>query len=63
VIGTRKATARICREAVERGCDVIVMAADPSRNRFVGDFMWTQEPQRVRRKAPMPVYLIVDEAG
>ena len=36
------------------------MAADPPRNRVSADFMWTQEPYRVRRKAPMPVYLVVE---
>jgi nucleotide-binding universal stress UspA family protein len=63
VIGTRKAAARIWQEAKERGADVIVMGADPPRNRFLADFMWTQEPYRVRRKATVPVYLIVDEAA
>jgi hypothetical protein len=29
-------------------------------HRVVADFMWTQEPYRVRRKAPVPVYLVVD---
>jgi nucleotide-binding universal stress UspA family protein len=60
VIGTRKASARICQEAKTLGCDVIVMAADPPRNRVAADFMWTQEPQRVRRKAHVPVYLVVE---
>jgi nucleotide-binding universal stress UspA family protein len=60
VVGTRKATKSICGEAVKKGCDAIVMAADPDRNRFVADFMWTQEPQRVRRRAKVPVFLVVD---
>ena len=60
VVGTRKATKRICQEATTLDCDVIVMAADAPRNRIVADFMWTQEPYRVRRKAPVPVYLVVD---
>jgi nucleotide-binding universal stress UspA family protein len=63
VVGTRKATARICQEATQLGCDVIVMAADPPRNRVVADFLWTQEPYRVRRKARVPVYLVPDPAG
>jgi nucleotide-binding universal stress UspA family protein len=63
VVGTRKPTARICQQASQLGCDVIVMAADPPRNRVVADFMWTQEPYRVRRKAPVPVYLVPDPAG
>jgi nucleotide-binding universal stress UspA family protein len=61
VVGTRKATKAIVDEAKKHGCEAIVMAADPDRNRFSGDFMWTQEPQRVRRKAKIPVFLIVDE--
>ena len=51
VVGTRKSTKRIIDEAKFAGCDAIVMAADPDRNRFVGDIVWSQEPQRVRRKA------------
>ena len=61
VIGTRKSTKRILQEAVLAGCDAIVMTADPDRNRLVGDFLWTQEPQRVRRKAKIPVFLVGDE--
>jgi hypothetical protein len=38
-----------------------VMAADPDRNRVVADMMWTQEPQRVRRRAKVPVILVPDE--
>ncbi len=58
VVGTRKTTKRILQEAKVAGCDAIVMAADDDRNRFVGDFLWTQEPQRVRRKAKIPVFLV-----
>jgi nucleotide-binding universal stress UspA family protein len=61
VIGTRKATKSILAEASRQGCDAIVMAADPPRNRFVSDFMWSQEPQRVQRRARVPVYLIPGE--
>ena len=61
VIGTRKAASRIAQQAKDLGADAIVMAADPSRNRIVADFMWTQEPQRVVRKARVPVYLVPDE--
>lgn len=63
VIGTRKAASRIVQQAEDLHCDVIVMAADPSRNRVAGDFMWTQEPQRVRRKARVPVYLVPDSGA
>ncbi len=58
VIGARNATKRIVREARRLRCDAIVMTADESRNRFVGNFMWSQEPQRVRRRADVPVYLV-----
>ena len=61
VFGTRKATKRICEEAAAANCEAIVMTADRDRNRFQADFMWTQEPQRVRRKARIPVFLVVDE--
>ena len=61
VLGTRKATTRIVEEAARHECEAIVMAADPDRNRFVGDMLWTQEPQRVRRRAKVPVFLVVDE--
>jgi nucleotide-binding universal stress UspA family protein len=62
VVGTRAAAKRIVREARRLGCDAIVMGADPPRGRFVGDFMWSQEPYRVRRRAgDIPVYLVVDE--
>jgi nucleotide-binding universal stress UspA family protein len=61
VIGTRKATKSILAEAARQGCDAIVMAADPQRGRFVSDFMWSQEPQRVQRRARVPVYLVPAE--
>jgi nucleotide-binding universal stress UspA family protein len=63
VLGTRKATKRIVEEAVKYECEAIVMAADPDRNRFVGDMLWTQEPQRVRRRAKVPVFLVVGESA
>jgi nucleotide-binding universal stress UspA family protein len=61
VLGTRKTTKRILDEAAREGCDAIVMAADPDRGRIVGDMIWSQEPQRVRRKARVPVILLADE--
>jgi nucleotide-binding universal stress UspA family protein len=61
VLGTRKATKAICSEATRQGCEAIVMAADPDKNRIVGDMLWTQEPQRVRRRARVPVFLVVEE--
>ncbi len=61
VVGTRKSTKRILQEAEFAGCDAIVMAADPDRNRLVGDMIWSQEPQRVRRRAKLPVFLVLSE--
>lgn len=58
VLATRKPTKRIVGEAERLGCEAIVMAADPPRNRLVADLMWSQEPYRVRRRASMPVYLV-----
>jgi nucleotide-binding universal stress UspA family protein len=65
VLGTRKATKMILREATREGCDAIVMAADPDRHILVRDFFWEQEPQRVRRRAKrakVPVFLVVDNS-
>ncbi len=61
ILATRKSTKRILGEAVKEGCEAIVMAADPDRNRWVSDFLWEQEPQRVRRKAKIPVFLVVED--
>lgn len=61
VVGTRDAAKRICEEAVVKQVGVIVMAADHDRSRFVGNTLWTQEPQRVRRRASVPVDLVVVE--
>jgi nucleotide-binding universal stress UspA family protein len=63
VLGTRSATKKILEEAKREGCDAIVMAADPDRNRVTGNMMWTQEPQRVRRKAKLPVFLVPDDGA
>jgi nucleotide-binding universal stress UspA family protein len=59
ILATRKTTRRIVGTAKRLGCEAIVMAADPPRNRFLGDFMWSQEPYRVRRRARVPVHLLV----
>ncbi len=59
VLGTRKATKRITGEAERLGCDVIVMEAGPERHPLVADFMWSQEAYRVRRKASIPVHVVV----
>jgi nucleotide-binding universal stress UspA family protein len=62
VLATRKATKRIVSEAERLGCEVIVMGGDPPRNRLVGDFIWSQEPYRVRRRADRPVYVVTEDA-
>jgi nucleotide-binding universal stress UspA family protein len=60
ILGTRKATRRIVEAAERLGCEAIVMAADPPRHVLVRDFLWSQEPYRVQRKAKIPVHLVVD---
>jgi nucleotide-binding universal stress UspA family protein len=62
VIGTRNATKKIVEEAKISGCEAIVMAADADRGRVIGDFSWSQEPQRVRRRAKIPVFLVHEDA-
>jgi len=61
VVGTRKGAKRIVSAAAQHGCGSIVMAADPPRNRLVTDLLWSQEPYRVRRRAHVPVELVVAE--
>lgn len=63
VLGTRRATRSILRRAEHLECDAIVMGADLERGAFVGDFIWSQEPYRVARRASVPVYLVTDPAG
>jgi nucleotide-binding universal stress UspA family protein len=58
VLGTRKATKAICDQAKNLGCGAIVMSADADRSRVVADLMWSQEPQRVRRRSGVPVFLV-----
>ena len=57
VVGTRNATKMIIKEATAHGCEAIVMGADPTRNRVIANAMWDQEPQRVRRRCKLAVYL------
>jgi nucleotide-binding universal stress UspA family protein len=61
VLGTRNAYKKIVEEAKKEDCEAIVMAADSDRNRVTGNMMWSQEPQRVRRKAKLPVYLVFED--
>lgn len=61
VLATRRPARQICDEAIKHGCEAIVMTAGPNRNRLIGDVLWSQEPQRVRRRARVPVFLVLDE--
>jgi nucleotide-binding universal stress UspA family protein len=61
VLAAQKPARQICDQASKHGCDAIVMTADPNRNRLVGEILWSQEPQRVRRRARVPVFLVLDE--
>jgi len=60
VASTRNAAKRIVAEARQRRADAIIMAADPPQHWLVSNMAWSQEPQRVRRLAPVPVYLVVE---
>ncbi len=62
ILGTRKTTKRIVGEAARLGCEAIVMGADPPRNRLLADLLWSQEPYRVRRRAKIAVYLVINQA-
>jgi hypothetical protein len=59
VAGTRNAAKRINAEAVRLGCSAIVMGADAPKHWLVMDFMWSQEPYRIRKKTKLPVQLVV----
>jgi nucleotide-binding universal stress UspA family protein len=59
ILGTRKATQRIVGEAERLGCTAIVMTGDPEKNRVIGDLDWGQEPYRVKRRAKVPVHVVV----
>jgi hypothetical protein len=50
----------IVTEATAQGCEAVVMGADPDRNRVVANAIWEQEPQRVRRRCKLPVYLALE---
>jgi nucleotide-binding universal stress UspA family protein len=61
VVGTRNAAKRIVQEATLSGAEVIVMGADRDKPRLIANIYWEQEPQRVSRKAKLPVYLVLDD--
>jgi Universal stress protein family len=51
VVSSRNAGKRILAEAKRRRPGAIVMSAPPPRHWFIADFIWDQEPYRVRRQA------------
>jgi nucleotide-binding universal stress UspA family protein len=63
VCSTRNAAKRILAEARRRRADAIVMASDAPQHWLVSNMIWSQEPHRVRRKAPVPVYLVIEGEG
>lgn len=63
VVSSRNAAKRILAEARNRRSEAIVMAAPPPRHWFIADFVWGQDPYRVRRHAKLPVYLVVESGG
>jgi nucleotide-binding universal stress UspA family protein len=63
VLSSRNAGKRILTEARKRRADAIVMAADGPRHWLINDLIWSQEPYRVRRLAPIPVYLVEAQAA
>jgi nucleotide-binding universal stress UspA family protein len=63
VVSSRNAAKRILSEARRRDVDAIVMAADGPRHWLINDLIWSQEPYRVRRLAPIPVYLVEAVSG
>ncbi len=62
VVGTRNAARRIVRTAERLGCLAIVMGAEPPRSALIGNLLWSQEPHRVRRRARVPVHLVMEPA-
>ena len=59
IVVTRDPRKSILREARRLGCGDIVMGADPRRPWFIADFMWSQAPYRVRRRAPVPFHIVL----
>ncbi len=58
IVTTRKPCRAILGEARRHQCQMIVMGADPPRSWLVRDFMWSQEPYRVQRRAFIPIRLV-----
>jgi nucleotide-binding universal stress UspA family protein len=58
VLCSRNAGKRIVSVARGRKADAIVMGADRRRHWLINGLLWSQEPYRVRRLSPVPVYLL-----
>jgi len=63
VVSSRSPAKRIVAAAAQHGSAAIVMSADAPRHWLVADFLWSQEPYRVRRLAAIPVYLAILPEG
>lgn len=63
VVGTRNAARRIAQTAERLGCSAIIMGAEPPRAFLIGNLLWSQEPQRVKRRTRVPVHLVVEATG
>lgn len=59
VIAARNATKRINAEAARLQCEMIVMGADAPKGRLLTDLLWSHEPYRVKKKAKLPVHIVV----
>ena len=59
VAATRTPAKRINAEAARFGCAAIVMGSDPRRHWLLADFYWSQEPYRVKKRAKLPVELVI----
>ena len=56
---TRNPAKRINAEAARLNCNVIVMGSDPRRHWLLADLYWSQEPYRVKKRAKLPVELVI----
>ena len=63
VLGARNPAKYIVREAERFHVAAIVMGGDPPRHWLVGNLLWSQEPYRVRRRARLPVYIVMSRAA
>lgn len=59
IVVTRDPRKSILRETRRLGCEAIVMGADNRRPWLIADFMWSQAPYRVARRAPVPCHIVV----